>query len=167
MKNERRVHFEVLSSSDHPPILIRDWAEAGATPHLGPQSITQAEPQQHTSILQFHNRSVAAHQMQSQIDSLIESTLGVYPIPISQVHPELSDPRKKARFERVPDSGRLLISVAGVPGSGKTTVSARMVEGINARRGEEIAAMISMVCPPHVLRCTAYWRLLRLPATGI
>lgn len=54
----------------------------------------------------------------------------------------------KARFEKVPPNKRLLISVAGIPGSGKTTLVSRVVHGINKKLGKEVAAMVPMVRTP-------------------
>ncbi|KAI5784662.1 P-loop containing nucleoside triphosphate hydrolase protein [Geopyxis carbonaria] len=62
--------------------------------------------------------------MQAQIDSLIESTA--------------------TRFTSVPENERLLISVSGIPGSGKTTLASRVVKGLNEKLGSEVAAMIPM-----------------------
>lgn len=44
----------------------------------------------------------------------------------------------------MPPYERLLISIAGIPGCGKTTLAARVVHGLNAALGTEIAAMIPM-----------------------
>ncbi|KAF8545051.1 P-loop containing nucleoside triphosphate hydrolase protein [Trichophaea hybrida] len=62
--------------------------------------------------------------MQAQVDSCIQSTI--------------------ARFETIPPTHRLLISVAGIPGSGKTTLVSRVVRGINQKLGDVVAAMIPM-----------------------
>ncbi|KAF8422093.1 P-loop containing nucleoside triphosphate hydrolase protein [Tirmania nivea] len=39
---------------------------------------------------------------------------------------------------------RVLIAIAGIPGSGKTTLAQKVVEGINTAQGAEIAAMVPM-----------------------
>jgi uridine kinase len=45
----------------------------------------------------------------------------------------------------VPPNSRLLIAVAGIPGSGKTTFSKLVAEGVNKKLGSEVALQVPMV----------------------
>jgi len=50
------------------------------------------------------------------------------------------------KLSTLPPGNRLLISVSGIPGSGKTTLAKKVSEGLNAiSKSGEVAAMIPMV----------------------
>jgi signal recognition particle GTPase len=51
------------------------------------------------------------------------------------------------KLTALPQGSRLLISVSGIPGSGKTTLAGKVVRGVNSisRFGAGVAAMIPMV----------------------
>jgi len=53
------------------------------------------------------------------------------------------------KLSTLPPGDRLLISVSGIPGSGKTTLAKKVLEGLNAiSKSGGVAAMIPMVSSP-------------------
>nr|POE85468.1 putative uridine kinase [Quercus suber] len=60
------------------------------------------------------------------------------------------------RFQETPNSKRLLIAVSGIPGSGKTTLASKVVDGVNDRWVNENPGLASLGKPATFLPMDGY-----------
>lgn len=121
-----------------------------------PEYIVSPAPKRR--LLCIANTPKHAQKMEKVIEDLVDTTNST---SYTNITPDLHNPKVitpelcAALLSNTLPSRRILISVSGIPGSGKTTLATKVVRGLNAHHRSEdididIAAMIPMVIhPPH------------------